>query len=89
MEILFDALFDLLLTGGECAVRSNKVPKPIRIFLAIIGLLFYLAVIGLIPFAGITIIIDQSVLGGSILVAVAVLMIVLAIRKVILIRSGM
>ena len=39
MEILFDALFDLLLTGGECAVRSNKVPKPIRIFLAIIGLL--------------------------------------------------
>ena len=89
MEILFDALFDLLLTGGECAVRSNKVPKPIRIFLAIIGLLFYLAVIGLITFAGITIIIDQSVLGGSILVAVAVLMIVLAIRKVILIRSGM
>jgi len=89
MEILFDALFDLLLTGGECAVRSNKVPKPIRIFLAIIGLLFYLAVIGLIAFAGITIIIDQSVLGGSILVAVAVLMIVLAIRKVILIRSGM
>lgn len=89
MEILFDALFDLLLTGGECAVRSNKVPKPIRIFLAIIGLLFYLAVIGLIAFAGVTIIIDQSVLGGSILVAVAVLMIVLAIRKVILIRSGM
>lgn len=89
MEILFDALFDLLLTGGECAVRSNKVPKPIRIFLAIIGLVFYLAVIGLIAFAGITIIIDQSVLGGSILVAVAVLMIVLAIRKVILIRSGM
>ncbi|MBO4781485.1 MAG: hypothetical protein J5522_03730 [Lachnospiraceae bacterium] len=89
MEILFDALFDLLLTGGECAVRSNKVPKPIRIFLAIIGLLFYLAVIGLITFAGITIIIDQSVLGGSILVAVALLMIVLAIRKVILIRSGM
>lgn len=89
MEILFDALFDLLLTGGECAVRSNKVPKPIRIFLAIIGLLFYLAVIGLIAFAGITIIIDQSVLGGSILVAVALLMIVLAIRKVILIRSGM
>ena len=89
MEILFVALFDLLLTGGECAVRSNKVPKPIRIFLAIIGLLFYLAVIGLIAFAGITIIIDQSVLGGSILVAVAVLMIVLAIRKVILIRSGM
>ena len=89
MDILFDALFDLLLTGGECAVRSNKVPKPIRIFLAIIGLLFYLAVIGLIAIAGITIIIDQSVLGGSILVAVAVLMIVLAIRNVILIRSGM
>lgn len=87
MEILFDALFELLLTGGECAVRSNKVPLPIRIIIAALGLLFFLTVVGLIAFAGVTIIIDESVVGGSILVGVAILLIVLAIRKILIIRS--
>ena len=87
MEILFDALFELLLTGGECAVSSNKVPLPIRIIIAALGLLFFLTVVGLIAFAGVTIIIDESVVGGSILVGVAILLIVLAIRKVLIIRS--
>ena len=87
MEFLFDAIFELLLTGGECAVKSNKVPKPIRIFIAVLGLLFFLAVVGLIAFAGVTVIIDQSVVGGSILVAVALLLIVLAIRKMLIFRS--
>ena len=68
MEILFefigDMLFELLLMGGEHAVKSSKTPKPLRIILATLALLFFIAVIGLIIWAGIAAIMNGSVAGG-------------------------
>ena len=80
--ILGEAVFDLLLAGGEHAVKSSKVPKPIRYLIAIIGLLFFLAIIGLMVFAGVTIIIETSLIGGLIILVAALLIIVAAIRKI-------
>jgi len=86
MEFLFEfigeVIFELIFTGGEYAVKSRRTPGLIRILLAIIGLLFFLAVVGLMVFAGVTIIIDASMVGGGIILAIAVLIIVSAVRKI-------
>jgi len=86
MEFLFEfigeVIFELIFTGGEYAVKSSRTPGLIRILLAIIGLFFFLAVVGLMVFAGVTIIIDASVVGGAIILVIAVLIIVSAVRKI-------
>ena len=85
MEILFefigDMLFELLLMGGEHAVKSSKTPKPLRIILATLALLFFIAVIGLIIWAGVATIMNGSVAGGSAILALAVLFTVLVVSK--------
>ena len=85
MEILFefigDMLFELLLMGGEHAVKSSKTPKPLRIILATLAMLFFIAVIGLIIWAGVAAIMNGSVAGGIAILALSVLFTVLVIRK--------
>ena len=85
MEILFefigDMVFELLLAGGEHAVTSSKTPKPLRIILASLALLFFIAIIGLIIWAGIAAIMNGSVAGGIAILALAVLFTVLVVRK--------
>lgn len=85
-EIIGEAIFELLFAGGEYAVKSSRTPRPIRILLAVISLLFFLAVVGLIIFAGVTMIIESSLVGGIIILAVAVLIILAALRKIL--RAG-
>ena len=63
-EFIFDAVVELLYAGGEAAVRNSKVPKPIRIMIAVIGILIFTAIIGLIMFAGVDIMRSRSVIGG-------------------------
>ena len=82
-EFIFDAVVELLYAGGEAAVRNSKVPKPIRIMIAVIGVLIFAAIIGLIVFAGVDIMRSRSVIGGLIIVAVAVLLLIMMVRKVI------
>ena len=85
MEILFefigDMLFELLLMGGEHAVKSSKTPKLLRIILATLALLFFIAVIGLIIWADVATIMNDSVAGGIAILALAVLFTVLVVRK--------
>lgn len=81
-EFIFDAVAELLYAGGEAAVRNSKVPKPIRIMIAVIGILIFAAVIGLIIFAGVDIMLSRSVIGGLFIVAVAVLLLVMMVKKV-------
>lgn len=86
MEILFEFIFDvvaeLLYAGGEAAVRNSKVPKPIRVTIAVIGILIFVAIIGLIIFAGVDIMLSRSVIGGLFIVAVAVLLLILMVKKI-------
>ena len=81
-EFIFDAVVELLYAGGEAAVRNSKVPKPIRIMIAVIGILIFAAIIGLIVFAGVDIMRSRSVIGGLIIVAMAVLLLVMMVKKV-------
>ena len=80
--IIGEVVFDLLVDAGEQAVKSSRIPKPIRFLIAAIGLLFFLAIIGIMVFAGVSISIEKSIIGGSIILAAAVLVIVAAFRKI-------
>lgn len=67
MDILFELLFELALAGGVEASICKKVPKPIRYLLILIIVLFYLFIIGIILYTGISILKD-SILGGIIII---------------------
>ena len=86
MEIIFEFLgeifFELIFMGGEHIIRSSKTPWPIRIFLAVLALLFFVAVIGLIIWAGVAAILNNSVAGGIAILALAVLITVVIVRKI-------
>ena len=80
-EFIGDMIGELLLMGGEHAIRSSKTPKPIRIILAVFALLFFTAIIGLIIWAGIAAIMNGSVAGGIVILVLAILFTVLVVRK--------
>ena len=50
--------------------------------LAVIGILIFAAIIGLIVFVGVDIMRSRSVIGGLFIVAVAVLLLVMMVKKV-------
>ncbi len=80
--ILGEAIFELFFSGCEKAVKSNRLLKPIRYLIGAIGLLLFLALIGLMVFTGVSIIIETSLIGGMIILAVAILIVISAIRKI-------
>ena len=89
MEIIFEILLDLVLelvTGFGSDVMENseytrKWPKPLRIFLAVVTLLFFLAVIIGLIVIGIKCIIDGNLAVGVFTSGIGVLLATLMIVK--------
>lgn len=54
MEILFEAILELIIEGSIVASRSRKVPKVVRCLLILLISFFFLSVIGLIFCIGIS-----------------------------------
>lgn len=86
MEFLFELILDVFVSGLEETASGTKVPKPLRIAAAVLLILFFAAVIGLILFCGIMMIIgrestDNSALAGALFIAIALLMLGLSIKK--------
>ena len=81
-EIIGEAFFELIFIGGEHAIKCDKLPKPIRYFLATVALLCFLAVIGLLVWFGVSVIIDTSLIGGLAILAVALFLVIAATRKI-------
>ena len=82
MDILYEFLIDLILEGAMEGSKSNRIPKPIRIILITFLLLFYAAIIGIIMFVGVeAIIYDNNILGGIIIIAVGLLILISCIVK--------
>lgn len=88
MEFIFELILELALDGTVEVVQDRKVPKYIRYpLLAILALLF-LAVIGLIIFAGIMVL-EENILVGVFLILLGLLLFVVSIiqfRKTYLIK---
>ncbi len=80
MDLLFEAIFDLILEGSFEASKSSKVPKPIRILLILLIVLVYLVIIGFLFYIGI-IGLSKNLLAGIVLIAFGLLFLILSIIK--------
>ncbi len=80
MDFLFELLFELIAEGTVELSKSVKVPKYIRYPLVGLIVLFFVAVIGIVLFAGL-VFLKQHVLLGICMIALALLMLIMGILK--------
>lgn len=80
MDILFEAIFELILEGIFEASTNNKVTKPIRYILTILIALLYLLIIEIIFYFGITGL-NKNLIAGIVLIAFGTLFLILTIIK--------
>ncbi len=80
MEYLFEFLFELVLEGSIEISKSSKIPKYVRYPLIGIILLFIIAVIGIIFFAGI-LSLKEHILLGILLIFVGLLLLIMGVIK--------
>ncbi len=80
MEFLLELLLELALEGSIEVIKSRKVPKYIRYPLIILLSLFFIAVIGLIFFAGI-LSFKKSALLGILLIVLGLWMLLMSVIK--------
>jgi len=80
MEFLFEFILELLLEGSIEASKSRKVPAPIRYLLIIMISLFFIAVIGLIIFAGI-ISLKKNIIVGILFIILGLYFLIMCIIK--------
>lgn len=80
MEDLFEFIVELVIEGSIEASKSSKIPKFIRYPLIVIISLFFIAVIGLILFAGI-ISLKENILPGIFFILIGLLMLIISVIK--------
>lgn len=83
MDFIIELILELLLEGSIELGTSKKISKYIRYPILILLLLFYLAIIGLVLFVGISAL-SESLIGGIILIVLNVFLVaatILGFRK--------
>ena len=80
MDIIFELLLELVLEGTIELSKSVRVPRFIRYPLIVLLVLLSLGVIGIIFAVGVWIL-GENVLLGLLLIALALLMAVMGVRK--------
>lgn len=80
MEFIFEIIFECILDGSIEACKSSKTPKFIRCLLIGIISLLFIAVIGLIVFAGILVLKENS-LAGILLILLGLFLLCISIIK--------
>ena len=80
MEFLFEILLELILEGTMEASQNKKVPKPVRVVLIVLISAFYLSVIGLILFIGVSCW-KTNKIGGLIIITIGSVIFIMAAVK--------
>ena len=80
MEYVIEAVLDLVLELGIEASKNKKVLKIIRYLLIGLIMFLFIGVIGIVLFAGV-LVLFQDIIGGIILIAIGIIMLVSCIRK--------
>lgn len=80
MDLLFSAIFELLLEGSIEASKSKRISKPIRYFLLGFAIGFFIIVIGLIIFLGVSIL-KNNLIGGIIIILFGLFLAIMSIIK--------
>ena len=73
---------EIVLEGASETAKCSKVPKPLRIAAAVLVMLFFAAVLGVIALTGV-LALKTSVLLSAAVFALDVLLAVLLVRKII------
>lgn len=85
MDIIFEFVaelfFELIGKGAYEASRSSKVPKPLRIVLKVLILLFFIAFIGIFFLIGFSMFKNDNPIGGIVLCLFGCIMLFLCIKK--------
>lgn len=90
MDFLFELLFELIAEGTVELSKSIKVPKYIRYPLIVIIILAFIAVIGVMLFAGLAAL-KENIILGIFFIALALFVLFMGIvkfRKTYLIRKN-
>lgn len=82
IEIMAELVLEIFDSGAKEVALGKKYPKPLRITAVVLLLVFYLAVFGLIAFAGI-LFLKESVVAGILFIGLDVFLIVLSVRRVV------
>lgn len=82
MEFLIELIMELVLEGASETAKCSKVPKPLRIAAAVLVMLFFAAVLGVIALTGV-LAFKSNVLLSVAVFALDVLLAVLLVRKII------
>ena len=80
MEYVIESVLDLVLELGVEASKNKKVPKIIRWLLIGLIMFLFIGVIGIVLFAGVLVLL-QDIIGGIILTAIGIIMLISAITK--------
>ena len=80
MEYVIEAVLDLVLELGIEASKNKKVPKIIRWLLIGLIMFLFIGVIGIVLFAGVLVLL-QDIIGGIIIIAIGIIMLISAITK--------
>ena len=80
MEYVIEDVLDLVLELGIETSKNKKVPKIIRWLLIGLIMFLFIGVIGIVLFAGV-LVLFQDIIGGIILIAIGIIMLVSCIRK--------
>lgn len=83
IEIFAEIVVECFFGGAEEVALNRKYSKPVRIFSAVIALIFYLAVFALIAIAGIASVRMYYHIAGVLLFVIDLLLIFLFIRKIV------
>ncbi len=90
MELIFELILELVLDGSVEVAQDRKFPKYIRYPLIGFLVLCFLAVIGLIIYAGV-LVLDENIFVGILLILLGLLLFVMSIiqfRKTYLTRKS-
>lgn len=80
MEFLIELVLDLFLEGSIEASKSKKTPKVIRWLLLLFIVVFFLGVIGIMLFVGLSII-EENILAGIFILLIGIFMLIASILK--------
>ena len=80
IEIVGELIFELLFEGAVYASTNKKIPLILRVILIILVTLFIAAVIGLVFFAGITML-KKYMIAGILIIGIGIILLISACRK--------
>lgn len=82
MEFLIELIMEIVLEGAAETAKSSRVPKPLRIAAAVLIMLLFAVVLGVIAFTGV-LALKINVLLSAAVFALDVLLVVLLVRSII------